>query len=474
MFVAVPAGAVAVLLTNPPWQSVGSTPGVQFYVSVSGTSTAKGSLDDPWDLKTALSHPPAVKPGDTINVQGGTYRTTDAAYFYSKLSGAPDQYITVRPYSNEHAIIDGGIEVDNPWVIFRDLEVTNTNTDRVSTQATSFPTDVTQLVGFNVFAPNVKIINNLVHDNSAGVDSWIQASDGEIYGNLIYYNGWKSGDRAHGHGLYMQNSTGTKRVIDNIIFSQFGHGMQFYGSNAADLNNFHVEGNIAFNNGVLNNEHSRNILLGGGRVAQNPVIINNYMYFPPQMTLGGDHNIGYYPFGLGCSNLKFNDNYIASDGPALNLFKCSVSSLKGNTFFGELNGWTASQYPKNEFYTRTSPPRGVKTFVRQNHYEEGRAHIVIFNWDRLDTVKVDGSLTGLRKGDAYALYNVQDYHGDVTRGVYDGEDLTISMTARTVARPMGVDPPQSTFPEFGAFVVRRSPMTTSTEGRAAGAQAAVR
>jgi hypothetical protein len=463
-----PAAGLALLFTNPPWKSAIADNGVHYYAAVQGTAKAKGTINDPWDIKTALSHPPAVHPGDTIFLRAGTYSTGDATYFYSKLTGAEDRFITVRPYGHEHVVIDGGIEVDNPWVIFRDLEITNSDSDRISTQPTSFPTDVTQLVGFNVFAPNVKIINNLIHDNSAGVDAWAQAADDEIYGNLIFYNGWRSGTHAHGHGMYMQNSTGNKYVLDNIIFDQFGQGMQFYGSNAADLNNFHVEGNIVFNNGALNGEHSRNILLGGGRVAQNPVITSNYMYFPPRMTLGGDHNIGYYPFGTGCSNLKFTDNYIASDGPALNLFKCTVSSIKGNTFIGELNGWKASDYPKNEFYSRNSLPKGVKTFVRKNRYEPGRANIVVFNWDHADSVTIDGSDADLDKGDAYELHNAQDYAGDVTTGIFDGDAIKIRMNRHTVAHPVGVDAPPTTFPEFGAFVIRKAAPANATNAPAGG------
>src|SRR6185295_4046668 len=43
-----------------------------FYVASNGSSSGSGSMTAPWDLQTALNHPAAVHPGDTIWVRGGT------------------------------------------------------------------------------------------------------------------------------------------------------------------------------------------------------------------------------------------------------------------------------------------------------------------------------------------------------------------------------------------------------------------
>lgn len=86
--------------------------------------------------------------------------------------------------------------------------------------------------------------------------------------------------RGHGHGLYAQNQTGTLKIKDNIIFSAFGSGIHSYGSEIAYLDNIHMEGNICFNNGILAGGpigFSVNLLIGGGRIAQNPRVINNAM-----------------------------------------------------------------------------------------------------------------------------------------------------------------------------------------------------
>jgi hypothetical protein len=371
------------------------------------------------------------------------------------LTGTEDRNITVAPQPGEHVTILGGIRAAGGWVIIRDLEISGGSSDRVSEEATPYPSDAVQTVGFQVSGSSVKIVNNVIHDNSAGINAAAEAQDTELYGNLVYYNGWSALGRAHGHGLSLQNLDGKKKVIDNLIFYQFGPGIQIYGSNTASLDNFEIAGNIIFNNGALNNEHSRNILIGGGKVARSPELIENYMYFTPSETLGGDHNIGYYPFGSGCADLRFEKNYIASDGAALTLFKCSIDSLKGNTLYGEIKGFKDEEYPKNRYFTRSSPPKGVEIFVRRNAYETKRANVVVFNWDRRKSVSFDGRLAGLERGDTYEVRNAQNYYGDVVTGRFDGRKIEISMVRATVAPPLGAAAPKTTFPEFGAFIVRK-------------------
>src|SRR5262249_46426134 len=46
----------------------------EFFVSPQGRTNGTGAANNPWDLQTALYHPAAVSPGDTIWLRGGTYR----------------------------------------------------------------------------------------------------------------------------------------------------------------------------------------------------------------------------------------------------------------------------------------------------------------------------------------------------------------------------------------------------------------
>ncbi len=44
-----------------------------YYVAPNGSPSGNGSINNPWDLQTALDQPAAVQPGDTIWLRGGTY-----------------------------------------------------------------------------------------------------------------------------------------------------------------------------------------------------------------------------------------------------------------------------------------------------------------------------------------------------------------------------------------------------------------
>ncbi len=86
-------------------------------------------------------------------------------------------------------------------------------------------------------------------------------------------------DHGHGHGIYAQNETGTRRIVDNIVFDRFGHGIHAYGSSRAPLNNFDLEGNTVFRNGDLGGDPqctARRLQPG-----RSPTLSDNYLYYPP-------------------------------------------------------------------------------------------------------------------------------------------------------------------------------------------------
>jgi hypothetical protein len=426
-----------------------------FYVSPAGSSGGDGSKERPWNMAAVLLHPPAVKPGDTINLRGGTYQAPGRLTWAVKLKGAPGAFITIRPYPKEHAVIDGGLQVLGSWLIIRDLEVMNSNARRLTSQAGPFPTDITQPIGIDVLGPNVKVINNIIHDTSNGIGSWVSAPDNEIYGNITYYSGWEAPDRGHGHGLYLQNETGQNIVSDNIAFHQFAQGIQVYGSSATSLNNFRVEGNIVFNNGSMVDFFTRNMLIGGTAMVRNPIIRNNYSYYPTTRNHGGDVNIGYYMSGVGCTNAIFEDNYFVSGGVGLSWWKC-LGTFTRNSVYGETRGFTPSSFPGNTFAPVSSRPATQKIFVRPNQYERGRAHIVVFNWPRLSGADVDISPAGLSIGDTYEIFDVQNVFGPpVTSGTYTGAVVRLPMNLTAMAAPVGHVAPPHTDSEFNVFLLRR-------------------
>jgi hypothetical protein len=289
-----------------------------------------------------------------------------------------------------------------------------------------------------------------VHDAGQGFSFWTPAVNSELYGNLIYYNGFDLPDRGHGHGIYAQNDTGTKTIAENIIFDQYGWGIHIY-TEGGSINNFNVDGNISFNNGSVSfSGYTNNILVGGLQVANNNNITNNYTYYTPAAG-SGYNNIGY---SAGCSNTTINNNYFASGYFAISLPNCVPTQMTGNTFYGLTPGWISGAY-SNNVITGTRPT-GVKYFVRPNKYEPGRGNITIFNWASQSTVSVDLSPLGLSQGAPFEIRDAENFSGPpVASGTYTGAPVLIPMVGLLKQRPVGnVDTvPPHTAPEFGVFVV---------------------
>src|SRR6266404_2806932 len=419
-----------------------------FYVSPSGSSSGAGSQTSPWDLQTALNQPAAVKPGDTIWLKAGRYQ----GVFSANLTGTSAAPIKVRPVPGDRAIIDNSsniyistLTINGSYTWYWGFEIASSNTNRYSSQRGSRPTDIRNgggLVAGNQGTGN-KFINLLVHDNPFGIGLWNGAVDIDTYGCLIYYNGWMGTDRTHGHGIYGQNTQpSVKRVQDCLIF---------YGTTTAPIDNFQITGNAYFNNSDLfaGVSSGRNLLVGGGMIANNSVITSNCLYrSSSEMSIrSSDFDLGY---GTGDNNTVMTANYIVGSA----LFSGSLDvglTMNNNMLYGTLTSLNTAQYPNNTY--TTTRPAGIKVVVRPNQYETGRANITIYNWDLASTVTVSLTVTGLNSGDTYELHNAMNYFGDVITGTYNGTSISVPMTGRAIGAPSGLPAPKSPFPEFGAFVL---------------------
>jgi hypothetical protein len=440
----------------------------EWHVSPEGKPEGDGSKDRPWDLQTALNHPPSVRPGDTVRVHGGRYR----GGFISTLTGVEGKPIRVENAPGERAILDEASPGLQPspltigdassadvgaWSDYVGLEILTSHPVRIIKQHGSNP-DEGRPAGVTIWARNSRIINCIVHDNGSGFGFWWQAKDAEISGCLIYHNGWQGPDRGHGHGIYTQNQDGQKRIIDNIIFGGFNHGMQIYGSgDNAHVNNYHVEGNFVFNSGILQGSHERNILIGGGRTNQDHVVARNCTYYP-QRESAQSFNLGYI---VGHSkNTTVKDNYFAG---SVRIFSENGLTLTGNTFAGALEFITnrgsrsgIAPYADNTHIPYGTRPSRNFTMVRPNAHDPRRAHVAIYNWEGLDAVTVDLSAV-LKPGDRYEVLDAQNFFDKpVAAGTYAVEGLRVPMKNLVAVQPIGERVPRNyehSAPDFGAFVV---------------------
>lgn len=487
---------IATCLATAAWSPIASA--AEFFVASDGTAKATGSREAPWDLATAFAHPLAVKAGDTIWLRGGTYRgglTCD-------LKGEANNPIIVRQLPGERATLDlkrvgertGTIYIKGDWVRFQDFEVTCSDPKRTTQIVSSWPEDIDR-GSLDCRGSHVSLVNLIVHDLGVGISMWTEGEGGELYGCLIYNNGWKAPDRGHGHGVYTQNERGTKRLVDNVLFNQFGYGIHAYGSSKARLEGFHLEGNATFNNGCLSGpgERASNILVGGGTRAARIAAIGNFTY---HTDLAGTSS----QFGYGPNNddLVLRDNYFAgyvrmmpwqrvtASGNTfvgltslVELHVPSRAALKGydwdrNTFLsGEVQyqplsavmgkedvagGWQQwrekAGLDLNSTYTK-GKPAGTTIFVRPNRYEAGRGHVVVYNWDKLPEVEIDLKEV-LQPGQKFRVVSAQNFFGEpLVRGSYAGQPISLPMRPTPPIQPVGMADYRLpvTEPEFGVFVV---------------------
>lgn len=459
--------------------------GATFYVSTTG-SGAVGSLAQPMGLSNALSSVASpAQAGDTIYLRGGTYYGT----FTSTLSAVSNNPIVIRNYANERATLDGrgsnvvlAVEGSGTW--FWGLEIMNSNPNRTANRYDGVQCN-------SSFAgANNKLINLVIHDNADGAFLSNQSTNLEVAGCIIYNNGYQgaSPDRGHGHGLYAQNRVERKLMRENIIFNQFGYGIQLYTASSY-LNNFDVVGNTIFNNGSLSSpvEHNADLLLLSGNPSSGIRVLSNLLYqtssgygieaanstntdFTVQSNVLANCGMILCYF----TNLTVTDNTI---GPAhyidwrINGYSDTVSWNRNN--YWDTAGYAVcpegscltfsqwrSAYPTNDVNGALhNDPTGVWTYVRANPYEAGRAHIAVLNWASNGTVNVDVSSV-LPVGTIYTVRNAQDYYGQaVTSGIYAGGNLTLPTTNLSVATPVGLSSPAATGPLFNVYALESEAAT---------------
>jgi hypothetical protein len=378
------------------------------YVGPAGTAQGAGTVELPWDIESSLLGQRDVKPGDTIYLLGGAYRRRPQEQFEVRLVGEAGKPIHVRPAPGRRATVDGGLLVLDPaahvWVWDLEVLVSEPQPEKPVGPG-SHPEDFKRpWGGLNIHGGrHCKYINLVIHDCRQGVSFWKDALDSELHGCLIYDNGWPATDRGHGHAVYTQNDQGTKTISDNIMTGGHSYSVHAYGSERAFVNNYLIEGNIAYAAGPF--------LVGGGRPSSGIRVLNNLLH-------GVRMQIGYdAPHNEDC---EVRDNLIVNGGLSVHNYKRVVN--EGNLLLGE----------------NDARPAGARVVLRPNKYDRDRANLAVFNWEKKPAVEVDFSAF-LRTGDEFRLMNPRDFFGEpVVTGRYEGKPVEVPVRE-----------------EFGAFVVLR-------------------
>jgi hypothetical protein len=371
---------------------------------------------------------------------------------------------------------------------FWGFEVTNLS---LTTRSVTLPGSLNPFPnGFDIYAPGSKFINLTVHDTAQGFGFWTAAPDAEIYGSVIYNNGWIAPDRGHGHGIYTQNQTGLKLIRDNVLLQGFGLGIQAFASGAGYVQNYLLDGNTIVNAGTLAGHHDYNLLFGGGQGPSNITVQNTFTYHTPTDNEGLSSL--HWPLDtLQATHVTATKNFWIGGNPAVELYNASGVVFTQNTVYSQAattlgNGGLATSTPvwnnnayfgSNQFLKDSfvltftawqsasgfdssstfapAAPTGVWSFVRPNLYESGRANITVYNWDQLNSVPVDVSSV-LQPNSHFVVLNAQDiFSAPVVSGTYSGGSINIPMTGLTAAQPIGTSPNsvQTVGPQLGVFVL---------------------
>jgi hypothetical protein len=483
--------------TNPPTTPTPlPTGGNQWFAAPNGTKTGDGSISKPWDLKTALAHPAVVKPGDTIWVRGGTY----PGLYDSLLKGTISKPIIVRNYNGERATIDTGnrtggaaLEVYGQDAWYWGLEIMSSNPNRkTGTTGSSGGARLGLMDGVDTFGIRCKFINLIVHDTRQGYGFWEYGIDNEIYGNLIYYNGWAGGDRGHGHAIYSQNRTGVKVIENNIQFKGYAMGLRAIGSELAAAKGYRFLKNISFESGALYGNKWTNLAIAVGSGAQDIQVDDTYTYHNTAVNDGSSWlgwtgsgrqkdvraHRNYWVGGESVVNVEWWDKVEYTDNFHYNTTSFQVDldvccgqqtstyTWRNNRYFGvDRFRYEDRNYPFANWKSltgldagstfTTGRPTGTEVFVLPNKYEPGRAHIAVYNWGLQNTVAANVSSV-LQSGDRFEVRDAENYFGaPVLTGTYNGSAINLPMNLTAIAQPSGAArvAPVHTGKEFNAFVL---------------------
>jgi hypothetical protein len=398
-----------------------------WYVSPVGKADGAGTKEAPWDLASALGGSrKGIQPGDTIFLLEGTYkidRSLNEATVSVKLAGREDKPITIRPTPGAHVVIDGGLQIEEPsaYLVVRDLEIL------VSEPRPKEPLDpdptyanikkVRPWGGLNIMAgKGCRYINLVIHDCLQGIGFWSPAVDSEVYGCIIYDNGWAAKDRGHGHAIYAQNKDGAKTISNCIFTGGYGWSMHAYGSSNAYVDKFAITDNITY-------AASNDFLVGGGRPSKGIAVTDNFFH-------AASVRIGYT--AKDNEDARFLRNILCKGRVSFNSYR--KVDFVGNTLLGAAldKGTVAEFNDRDNTSVAQADLAAAKPviFVRDNKYEPGRAHVAMFNpaakgaTDET-TAKVDVSAV-LKDGQKFRLMDPRDLWGKPRlRAAVEGKTITV-------------------------------------------------
>jgi len=481
--------------------------GPVLHVSASGRADASGREDDPLSLAAAVEKAlaPGTTVCLASGIYRTAPDAVPALHWTGTreariiLRSAPGAWAVLdgRLDVNKAAYVD-----------LRDFEITRTEKDRIADNGWwDLPPEKRlppgEENGFRmsgellhiVRGTSIRAINLYLHDNPTGGGIGVQnyAANVLIYGCIVARVGYDDSSRGHGYACDVRNRLPGKdgRSIQRIRHCVLAYagavGLAATGE-TPDICGVRLEENAVFASGMASWTHGySNLYVGSSQGQVDDVVISgNHFYQPDSCTAkpqdashvlrGGIRHpgrgvvVGNRICGGGeqalrvqsWHGLEFRENILYDDKQLVDLRADREIrqgwQWDGNTYYG--NGQAAPFRVDKEvcgFQTWqratgfdagsrwiAGRPTGVWQFILLNEFDEARATVVVYNWDRAVEVSLDlASL--LHPGERFALRDALDYRGQpLVCGTYDGR----SVVAR-VPRDEAVQG------EFAVFVVHR-------------------
>jgi hypothetical protein len=210
-----------------------------------------GTKAAPWNLQDVLGGASiGIQPGKAVCLMEGEYAPAAGGLRYEVTrSGSAGAPIVIQPYPGHHVGLKASLGLHGSHLVLRDLEIYYTAFERVTTAIASPGFDIQRAVG-GPAVTDVRIVNCRIHDSGGGFYTQTATTDSHLYGNVVYNNGWDSplaNDRGHGHGFYLQSHDGLQFAENNLVFNNFGAGMDMYGK--GDLSGYRTIGNSVYEAG---------------------------------------------------------------------------------------------------------------------------------------------------------------------------------------------------------------------------------
>lgn len=457
IYLLVPAPGTA----QQPWVQP-FTPLRELYISPTGTGS--GGRSDPMSFSSAIQRG-AATPGDLYWMLQGTYQADE---FAIKSDGTAENPVVFRAIPGHRVTIDGRVTIYGAYTWLWGIEVTDPDGNGGG------PT------GVGLYRPGIRIINCVVHHifSSNGIGAWNTGAGQVVYGNIIYENG---GGTNHPHGIYTQNKFsdyGYKYFVNNMILDSADvcgncFNVHAYGEgDTAFLTGFDFRKNIVRNGrfliGGYNAPADKNIVrenyfyrsgpqLGYRRPTQVEVVDNfvvrgtiqtewfwglgeaRYTQTRPNVYTGNQ-------VYLSSTHVRFRTSAYLSDGqggfirseggPPIQStdtfdrniysspFRATFHANNNNAGEVDFTTWKSTTAAAGNAFDGNSqvvnPPTEPEVVILPNEYEEGRAHLAIYNFDTRQSVAVDLSSI-VPRGSSYQIHDPKAVFGAaVTSGAYAG------------------------------------------------------